>query len=69
MLRHKEDREVIQDSFHGFIKSKSCLPNPVAFYVGLTTSVEKGRAVDVTDLNFYKVFDTVLQNTLVSKLE
>ena len=56
------------DNQHGFTKSRSCLANFVAFYDGVTMSVNRGKVIDVFNLDFSQAFDMVPHNNLLSKL-
>jgi len=70
LLRHTDNKDKVTGSNqHGFTKSNSCLTHLVAFYDGVTASVDKGRAADVTYLDLCKAFDTVLRDTMVTNTE
>jgi len=69
MLRHMEHKEVTGESQHGFSKCKLCLTDLVVFYDSLTVLVEKRRATYVIFLDLCGVFNTVVHDILLSKLE
>ncbi|PKU42536.1 rna-directed dna polymerase from mobile element jockey-like [Limosa lapponica baueri] len=69
MLRHTENKEVNGGSQRGFTKGTSCLTNFVVICNSFTALVDSGRATAIICLYLCKVFDTVPQGNLVSKLK
>jgi len=63
-----EEKKAIRSSQHGFTKRKSCSTKLIAFYDGMISWVDEGRAVDVVYLDFSKAFDTVSHNILTGNL-
>ncbi|PKU45277.1 rna-directed dna polymerase from mobile element jockey- hypothetical protein [Limosa lapponica baueri] len=46
--KHVEEKKVIRSGQHGFTKGKSCLTDLIAFYDGITSSVDERRSVDIS---------------------
>lgn len=55
-----EEKKIIRNNLHGFMKEKSCLIKPIDFYDSLTYWRDEGRVVDAAYLIFSKAFDTIL---------
>ncbi|RMC07580.1 hypothetical protein DUI87_17054 [Hirundo rustica rustica] len=51
ILRHMQDKKMIQDSQHGFTKGRLCLTNLVAICDGGIVAVNKGKPNNVTHIH------------------
>lgn len=69
MLRHIENKKVIDDSQHGFTRGKWCLTKLEAFCDRVTALLDKETKTGVIYVDLRKAFDADLQNILVPKLK
>jgi len=63
-----KDNQGIRPSQQGFMKGRSCFTSLISFYDQVTRLMDKGKAVDVTYVDFSKAFDTVPLSMLLEKL-
>ena len=66
---HLLTQHMINESQHGFLPNKSCMTNLLTFLVTLTETSDEGIPMDIVYLDFSKVFDKVLHQRLLSKME
>ena len=69
IVQHLEENNLIADSQHGFINSKSCATNLIEFFDAVTEAADSGDGMDIIFLDFAKAFDKVPINRLMAKLK
>jgi Reverse transcriptase (RNA-dependent DNA polymerase)/Endonuclease-reverse transcriptase len=69
IVDHMSENGLIEDSQHGFVKSRSCATNLIEFLDGLTEIIDGGGSADAIFLDFAKAFDKVPRQRLVEKLK
>ena len=62
------ERNVLENSQHGFRKGRSCQTNLIKFFDKVGGWLDEGKSVDVLYLDFAKAFDKVDHGRLIEKL-
>ena len=69
IIQHIEKFKLLNQSQHGFVKTKSCLTNLLEFMTFVSGCMDDHKEVDVIYLNFQKAFDKVPHKSLLAKLK
>ena len=69
IMNHLVKHNLLNDSQHGFVKSKSCVTNLLEALDFLTQAIADGKSVDVLYTDFAKAFDTVAHKRLIYKMK
>ena len=69
IMRHPDKNDILTDRQHGFRPRRSCETQLLTLTDELIKSLDKGRQHDLAVLDFSKLFDRVLHEGLLIKLE
>ena len=65
---HLSHYDLLNDTQHGFMRGRSCLPNLLTYMEGVTRMLDEGKNVDIIYLDFAKAFDKVPHHRLIGKV-
>lgn len=66
---HLEENGLVLDNQHGFVHDRSCFINFISVFEEVTKGIDKGRAVDVTNIDFNKALDKAPHDRLIQKIK
>ena len=69
IVKHMEDKDLMNRTQHGFRKHHSTVTQILTYYDSILTMLEAGHAVDSVYLDFSKAFDKVDHQILLKKVE
>ncbi|KAF2361881.1 Reverse transcriptase domain, partial [Trinorchestia longiramus] len=69
ITKHLNDKNLINDTQHGFREKRSCLTNLLDFFGEVNRIYDSTKAVDLVYLDFQKAFDKVPHERLMAKVE
>jgi hypothetical protein len=69
IVEHLNSNNLINNTQHRFVRSRSCLTNLLEFLEDVTKNVDQGYPVDVIYLDFQKAFNKIPHKRLLQKVQ